>query len=105
MWPGANVQKIVNKKLLDEILPHEDEHTRNDWIDKCVQKRRLFEPFDEPEFFADNGQTYNNPSCVSIVHLYVVIHPITSHLQFAARLRWPHSAKLNNYSRCNDTKH
>lgn len=65
--------KIVNKKLLDEILPHEDEHARNDWIDKCIKRREIFELFDEPEFFADNGQTYSGPSCVSCVHLHVVI--------------------------------
>ena len=65
--------KIVNKKLMDEILPHEDIHARNDWINKCVKRRKIFELFDEPEFFADNGQTYGGPSCVSSVHLHVVM--------------------------------
>ena len=64
--------KIINKKLLDEILPHEDAHTRNEWIDKCVDRRKMLELFDEPEFFADNGQTHDTPSCVSFV-LCVVI--------------------------------
>ena len=58
--------EIVNKKLLDEILPHKDDHERNKWINKCVEKRNLLELFDEPEYFAYNEQTYDNPSCVII---------------------------------------
>ena len=74
---------IVNKKLIDEILPHEDEHARNDWIDKCVMRRKLFRLFDEPEFFVDDGQIYSRPSWYCCSHLYVVIfQPITSYLQF-----------------------
>ena len=56
--------KILNKKLLVEVLPHEDEHERNKWIDKCVDRRKKFEIQNDFEYFCDNGQTYDGPSCV-----------------------------------------
>lgn len=59
-----NGDKIMNKPLLKAVLPHKDNHARNDWIDKCIDRRRLCILFDEPEFFADNGQVYPNPSYV-----------------------------------------
>ena len=49
--------KILNKKLIDQLISQEDDHTRNDWINKCVLRRNNLELFG-PEHFCDNEQQY-----------------------------------------------
>ena len=65
---------VQNKKLIDHILPHKDDHCRNDFIDKCVVRRKALDLFGDPEYFCNNGQKYVTPSYVYIcvVSLYMI---------------------------------
>ena len=49
-------QNVRNRKLLTEILPHTDNHCRNEYFDKCIKRRILLDTFDEPEFFCETAE-------------------------------------------------
>ena len=55
---------IVNKKLMDAILPHKDRTTRKDWLDKCVTRRMLLDIFDDSEYFCGKHQQHDRNSYV-----------------------------------------
>ena len=59
--------KIMNKELISEMLPHEDVQCKRDWIQKCVDRKEMFELFDEPDFFVDAPESNRTPSYVHIV--------------------------------------
>ena len=58
---------IDNKKLIDRILPHKDEQARDDWIQKCVMRRRVFDRTHEAEDYCNDGKVHKTPSCVQYV--------------------------------------
>ena len=60
--------KILNKPLIDKLVPHGNDHTRNDWIDKCVLRRTNLELFGA-EHYCDNEQQYETPSQLSQVFM------------------------------------
>ena len=49
-----NNDNVKNKKLIDQMLPHDDKDTNNDFIRKCVTRRKMLELFDEPECFCSD---------------------------------------------------
>ena len=55
---------VKNKKLIDQILPHEDKDANNEFIRKCVARRKMLELYDDPEHFCNDEQKHVTPSCV-----------------------------------------
>ena len=64
-----NNNNIKNKKLLTEVLPHKDEHCRNDWIQQCLDRRELFDLFEEPQFLCADDTKKTKISFVTRNHL------------------------------------
>ena len=58
--------KIHNKELISKILPHKNDECKRDWIQKCVDRRQLYDLFEEPEFFVDLPQSERASSYVNI---------------------------------------
>ena len=72
--------KIYNKELISEILPHKNDQCKRDWIQKCVNRRQLYDLFEEPEFFVDMPKTERASSYVNISdNKFLIIH-ISAHI-------------------------
>ena len=71
---------IANKKLMDQLLPHDNDHTRNDWIDKCVMRRNYLEVFGPEPYCASGHATYDNPSCVFYTHNPYLLFELCQHI-------------------------
>ena len=65
--------KVMNEKLIDKILPHENDQTRDDWIQKCVNRRRIFDLFGTAEDFCNDEKTHETPSCVYLLTIIYVL--------------------------------
>ena len=48
---------IHNKELIRNLLPHKNDECKRDWIQKCVDRRQIYDLFEEPEFFVDIAQS------------------------------------------------
>ena len=62
--------KVGNKDLIKKTVPHTNDHCRNDWIDKCIERRKKYDLFGDPDDFID-APKHKTPSYVHIFLTYL----------------------------------
>ena len=60
-------------RFISSMLPHEDDHARTEWMHKCVNRRMMFDLFDDTNDFVAAPQYERTPSYVHIPYLLTVL--------------------------------